>query len=110
MSEYSFVYITVGNSAEGARIGKELVESRLAACVNLIPNMVSLYWWEGKIERSEEAIVVAKTRTDLLQALTDKVNEMHSYKIPAMVVLPITGGNPAYLNWIRDETQAPEGK
>jgi periplasmic divalent cation tolerance protein len=69
-----------------------------------------MYWWEGKIERSEEVVLVAKTRTDLVNPLVERVNELHSYAVPAVLAFPITGGNPAYLNWMRQETRLPEAK
>jgi len=100
----SFVYMTCENMKEAEEIGAALVEQRLAACANILPGMRSVYWWQGKVERAEEAVLIAKTRDGLVEALTTAVKEMHGYEVPCVVALPITGGNPDFLAWIRDET------
>ena len=104
-----FVYITVGSADEARRIAGTLVEERLAACANLIEGMRSVYRWRGKIEEATEVVVVAKTRDDLLEALTDRVRALHSYECPCVVGLPATGGNQDYLDWIASETQDTGG-
>ncbi len=104
-----FVYITVGSREEAVRIGRALVEERLAACANLIGGMRSIYRWQGQIEEAEEVVVVAKTRDDLLQSLTDRVRSLHSYECPCVVGLPVAGGLPDYLEWIASETLEPSG-
>jgi len=98
------VYMTAPTDAEAARIGRDLVDRRLAACANLLPGMVSLYWWENKVERADEVVLIAKTRQDNVQALIDRVREIHPYQTPCVVSIPITNGNPDYLNWIAGET------
>ncbi|OIQ51677.1 Divalent-cation tolerance protein CutA [Pseudodesulfovibrio hydrargyri] len=103
MSE-SFIYITCADEAEAEAVGGMLVEKRLAACVNILPGMRSLYWWRGKVERGEETVLIAKTRDDLVEALTEAVQAAHGYEVPCVVSLAITGGNPDFLTWIRDET------
>jgi len=103
MSE-SFIYITCADEAEAETIGAMLVENRLAACVNILPGMRSLYWWRGKVERGEETVLIAKTRDDLVEALTGAVKAAHGYEVPCVVSMPITGGNPDFLAWIRAET------
>ena len=103
MSE-SFIYVTCASPEEAESIGTLLVEKRLAACVNILPGMRSLYWWQGKVERGEEVVLIAKTRDELVESLTEAVNAVHGYEIPCVVCLPITGGNPDFLAWIRDET------
>jgi periplasmic divalent cation tolerance protein len=100
-----FAYITVAGAEEARRIGKTLVAERLAACVNILPRMESWYWWEGKLESAEEAVLLAKTRLDLREPLTQRVLEMHAYQCPCVVFLPLEGGHPAYLEWIRSETR-----
>ena len=85
-------------------IGKALVAERLAACVNILPGMESHYWWNGKIEESRETVLIAKTRDDARHALQDRVLAMHSYQTPCVIFLPVTGGNPEYLDWIARES------
>lgn len=101
-----FVYITVRDKKEALRIGRELLKSRLVACVNILGGIRSMYWWRGKIEGAGETALVAKTRQDRLPALVRKVKSLHSYEVPCVVALPIMGGNPAFLKWIAEETAA----
>ncbi len=107
MSE-SFVYMTCKNKVEAENIGMVLVERRLAACVNILDGMQSIYWWKGKIEQGEEAVLIAKTRSGLVAELTEAVKAMHEYEVPSVVVLEIIGGNPDFLSWIRKETRQVE--
>ncbi len=100
-----FVYMTTGTQEEARRIGRALVEARLAACVNIIAGMNSLYWWEGALQDDNETVLIAKTREELLADLIDKVKAMHSYECPCVVALPIEAGNPAYLDWLAQETE-----
>lgn len=106
-SEPTLIYMTASGAGEARRIGKALVEARLAACVNLIEGMRSLYWWEGAVQEDAEVVMIAKTRAALVEPLTAKVRELHSYDCPCVVAVPITGGNPAFLAWIVTETSPP---
>lgn len=103
--ELQMVYMTAGSMKEARTIGRELVASRLAACVNMIDNMHSIYWWEGDIQEETEVILIAKTTASRLSALIEKVKSMHSYDCPCVVSLPVSGGNPDFLKWIADETK-----
>ena len=103
MSE-SFVYMTTSDKAEALKIGRLLVEERLVACVNVIDSMTSLYWWDGDVQESGEVVLIAKTRTDLVEKLIGRVRSLHSYSCPCIVSWPIQTGNDAYLEWIRTET------
>jgi len=98
------VYITAESLTQAEAIGRALVEARLAACVNILPDMRSIYQWQGKIETATEAVCIAKTRDSLVEALLAKVKALHSYDVPCAVVLPIQGGLPDFLNWIEAET------
>jgi periplasmic divalent cation tolerance protein len=100
------VYTTYPSLVEAERIGKVILERRLAACVNILPGMISHYWWQGAIERGEEVVMIIKTRAALAEAVRAIVKEMHSYTTPAILVLPIEGGEPAYLQWLMQETEA----
>lgn len=102
---FRFVYMTAPDADEARRIGRVLVEERLAACVNVLDGMNSLYWWEGAVQDDREAVLIAKTRSSLLDALTERVKALHPYTCPCVVALPIVGGNPAYLDWLGAETR-----
>ena len=104
----SLVYMTAGSPEEADVLARMLVERRLAACANVIDGMRSVYWWEGTIEEGREAMLVAKTRTDLVDELTRAVKAIHSYEVPCVVAVPLEGGNPDFLNWIYDETKRPK--
>ena len=103
----NLVYMTAGNMEEARKIGKEIVSQRLAACVNIIDNMNSFYWWEGELQDDKEVIIIAKTREELVPELTQKVKSLHSYDCPCVVSIPLIDGNPDFLKWIADET-APD--
>lgn len=98
------IYITVAKIEEARHIGRALVEARLAACANIIPGIESIYHWQGDIVEDREIVLLVKTRADLVDAVIDKVKEMHSYTCPCVVALPILAGNPAYLEWLGQET------
>lgn len=98
------VYMTAGSLDEAELVGRKLVDERLAACVNLLPRMVSIYRWEDAVHRAEEFVVLAKTRRGLAEALCARVSELHSYDVPCAVVLPIEGGLPDYLAWLSAQT------
>jgi periplasmic divalent cation tolerance protein len=99
-----FVYVTAGDAAEAKRIGRTVVEERLAACANVLDGMSSVYWWQGKIEEASEAVLILKTTTMRLEELTARIKALHSYATPAIVAWPIEAGNAEYLDWIGDET------
>ena len=106
MSERAvFVYTTYPSLVEAERIGKAVLARRLAACVNILPGMISHYWWEGKIERGEEVVMIIKTRASLAEAVRAAVKELHPYDTPAILVLPIEGGEAGYLDWMMKETE-----
>ena len=107
MERAVFVYTTYPSIVEAERAGRELVEVRLCACVNILPGMVSLYWWQGAIERGEEVVMIIKTRAALAEGVRTAVRRMHSYTTPAILVLPIERVDPDYNAWIMAETKAP---
>lgn len=104
-STLTLVYVTVGEAEEAERIGRTVVEERLAACANILPGVTSIYWWEGKIEQGAEVALILKTRSDLVKELTARVKALHSYSVPCVVAVAIDGGNPDFLNWIVKETK-----
>jgi len=101
------VYCTTASPEQAESIGRTLVEERLAACVNILPGMRSIYHWQGAIETATEAVLIAKTRTDLAEALLARIKALHTYEVPCAVVLPIQGGLPEFLGWIDTETASP---
>ncbi len=103
-----FVYITASSEAEAASIGKRLVQERLAACANIISNIHSFYWWKGGVQDDQEAIVIVKTRKELMERLIETVRSLHSYECPCVVSVPIVEGNPDFLKWIWDETRGEQ--
>lgn len=103
--ELRFVYMTTASIEEARKIGHTLIEARLAACVNIVAGMRSLYWRDGKIEEGGETILIAKTRESLVPILTERVRALHSYKVPCVVSLAIEGGNKPFLDWIEAETE-----
>jgi periplasmic divalent cation tolerance protein len=105
MERAAFVYTTYPSIVEAEKAGGALVERRLCACVNILPGMVSLYWWQGKIERGEEVVMIIKTRASLVEAVRSAVRAMHSYTTPAFLVLPIERVDPDYEAWLMAETE-----
>jgi periplasmic divalent cation tolerance protein len=100
-----FVYITARDQSEALVIGRTLVEERLAACINILPAMTSVYWWQGELEQSSEAVLIAKTKQHLVPELVDRVKRLHSYACPCVVAWPLQAGHQPYLDWIEKETR-----
>jgi periplasmic divalent cation tolerance protein len=101
----NFIYMTAGSRQEAEKIGKELVVSRLAACVNILNNMNSIYMWQGEVQEDSEVVMIAKTTEDRVPQLVEKVKSLHSYECPCIVSIPVTGGNQAFLDWIAEEVK-----
>lgn len=104
MTEYIVVLITAPKEEEAVRIAGELVNDRLAGCVNIVKNIRSLYRWQGKTEDSAEVLMIAKTRLELFEPLLQRVKELHSYAVPEIVALPVIQGSSDYLSWLSEET------
>ena len=102
--QYHSIYITTKDEEEAKRIGKTLVEEKLAACINIHP-VKSIYRWGGGIEEEEETALLVKTKAELADEVIERVKELHSYEVPCIVSLPIEKGNPAYLKWIKESTK-----
>lgn len=97
-------YITTQDADEAKRIGHTLVRDRIAACVNIIDGMTSIYWWEGEIEEGKEAVLIAKTRRDLMSALVKAVEDLHAAECPCVIQFNIDGGHAPFIEWINSET------
>ncbi len=103
----ALVYATFPSLTEAERIGGALVDRGLAACVNIFPGMTSIYIWKGVRQRDGEVAMIIKTRLALTGRVIDEVKAMHPYDNPALVVLPIAGGSPPFLDWIAEQTAQP---
>ncbi|MDH3702720.1 MAG: divalent-cation tolerance protein CutA [Alphaproteobacteria bacterium] len=99
-----FVYITTGDAAEARKIGRILVEERLAACANVQDRVTSIYRWEGAVQEDVEAVLIAKSVTHRLPALIDRVKALHSYDCPCIVAWPLSAGNPDFFDWLATES------
>ncbi|KAJ7965788.1 Protein CutA, chloroplastic [Quillaja saponaria] len=99
------VYVTVPNKEAGKKLAESIVKEKLAACVNRVPGIESVYLWKGEIQTDSEELLIIKTRQSLLEALTEHVKANHEYEVPEVISLPITGGNLQYLEWIKDSTR-----
>jgi periplasmic divalent cation tolerance protein len=104
-----FVYTTYPAIVEAEEAGRTLVERRLCACVNILPGMVSFYWWQGAVERGEEVVMIVKTRAALSEQVSTAIKEMHSYAVPAIIVIPLESVDQSYLEWLMAETEAATG-
>ena len=98
-------YVTCRDRDEAIRIGRTVVVERLAAAANVLGDTVSIYRWGGELHKKPETALVLKTRAELAERLVARVRALHSYECPGLLVLPVSGGNPAYLDWIGAETE-----
>jgi periplasmic divalent cation tolerance protein len=98
------VLVTCPSQEVGEKIGQALVHDRLAACVNVVPGLTSIYRWEGKLCRDGEVLLVIKTRRTRLPALIRRVKGLHPYSVPEVIALPLVGGSPPYLSWVHEST------
>jgi periplasmic divalent cation tolerance protein len=110
MERAVFVYTTYPSIVEAEEAGRVLVEQRLCACVNILPGMVSYYWWKGAIERGEEAVMIVKTRASLAEQVSTAIKQMHAYSTPALMVIPLESVDQPYLEWIMAETEPAAGQ
>jgi len=99
------VLVTVASRQEAEKIARELVGSKLAACVNIIPKVESIYRWEGKVEEGEEILMIIKSRYDKFSELVNTVTKLHSYQVPEIIALPIVAGSDSYLRWLNDSLE-----
>ncbi len=103
MPSFIQVITATASKAEAERIAQALLEKRLAACVQIVGPMESLYWWRGKIERSEEWLCVAKSELALFSQLEETIKALHSYEVPEIVAVPVVAGSAEYLQWLQEE-------
>ena len=103
--EINFIYMTAGDTEEARKIAGELVASRLAACVNILDNMNSVYMWQGELQEDSEVVLIAKTTRAHVPQLVEKVKLLHSYDCPCIVSLPVLDGYQPFLEWIEAEVK-----
>ena len=99
------IYMTAGSKEEARNVGEALVESKLAACVNIIDGMNSMYMWDGELQDDREVVLIAKTTVNRVEDLIDKVKSVHSYDCPCILSIPVEAGNPDFMNWISGEVK-----
>lgn len=104
MTDYVVILVIAGSEAEAEKIAKTIVEERLAACVNIVSPLRSIYRWEDKVADEREWLLLIKTRADGFSAVADRVKALHSYHVPEVIALPIVAGAEGYLRWLGDET------
>lgn len=103
--QYGVVLVTAPDQAAAERISRGLLDRKLAACVNIVPGLISLYRWEGSVEKDQEVLLIVKTRLALFEELSEQVLKDHPYQNPEVIALPIESGVHPYLEWIASETE-----
>jgi len=106
MTEYVVIFVTVASQQDGERIAERLVGEHLAACVNIVGPMRSIYYWDGQVQRDQELLLIIKTRAALFGEIEAQVKHLHPYQTPEIIALPIRAGADAYLSWLASATRA----
>ena len=96
------IFITASDKKEAKNIASQLVKNKLAACVNIVEKLESLFWWQGKVDQAKETLLIVKSKKEKLAKIIKVVKSLHSYEVPEIIALPIIGGYKPYLNWIND--------
>jgi periplasmic divalent cation tolerance protein len=109
MTNVVWVYMTTPSAAVAEQIGRHLIEQQLAACVNVLDGMRSLYWWDGAVQDETETILIAKTTQERFPALEEHVKQMHPYECPCILALPVSAGHAPFLQWIQRMTAQGRG-
>jgi len=100
---FAVVLVTASGLEEGNKITAAILDKRLAACVNIVPKISSLFWWQGKIDAADEVLLIIKTRSSRIKDIIAEVKSIHSYSVPEVIALPVMAGNSDYLDWIAGE-------
>lgn len=104
---YIVVFITASNQKEASNIAKALLENKLVACVNILDKVKSIFWWQGKIDQAQEALLIVKSKKSELNKIIKLVKSIHSYQVPEIIASPIIGGNQSYLRWLNESIRKP---
>ena len=99
-SEYLIIFVTASDRTEAAKIAKGLLDRKFVACVNIVNDVHSMFWWQGKIDNSDEVLLMIKTSGKCLDDVVNTVKLLHSYSVPEIIAIPVVGGNSEYLDWI----------
>jgi periplasmic divalent cation tolerance protein len=103
MTDALIILCSCGTYEEALTIGRSLVEARLAACVNLVPSIHSIYRWQGTVQTAQEVLLLIKTTQERFPALRDRITQLHTYDTPEIVAIPVAEGSDKYLGWLRDQ-------
>lgn len=106
---YSSIYVTTSGLSESRKIARKIVEEKLAACVNIVPSIESIYLWKGEIEEDSESLMFIKTRTDLVEKVIKRIEKIHSYDTPCILEISLKRGSENYFNWIDGEIDPKNG-
>ena len=106
MTDKRIVFATAGSEQEASRIAHHLVENQLAACVNIVPQIASIYRWQGKVEEAREWLLIVKTTAAAFEKVRDAIRELHSYDLPECISVNIEDGSPEYLQWMADSVKS----
>ncbi len=98
------VYVTAGSEEEARGLARQVVEKRLAACANIYPQIISYYWWEGKLQEDKEVSLIFKTSSQKVEKLIEMIKEIHSYSCPCVLAWPVEKGYPPFMAWVEEET------
>lgn len=96
------IFVTVSNKKEAKNIAQQLIKNKLAACVNIVEKIESLFWWQGKVDQAKETLLIVKSKKEKLAKIIKVVKSLHSYEAPEIIALPVIGGYKPYLNWINE--------
>lgn len=107
MLDFIVVYVTAASTEEADHLAQALVGEKLAACVNRVKSVQSVYRWQGQVEHSEEELLIIKTRKELFSALEKRVRELHSYSVPEIIAMPLIAGSAGYLEWLQEQVSPP---
>ncbi|PIP20757.1 MAG: cytochrome C biogenesis protein CcdA [Candidatus Omnitrophica bacterium CG23_combo_of_CG06-09_8_20_14_all_40_11] len=99
------IFVTAANKKEAEKVASALIKEKLAACVNIIENLHSMFWWQGKVNRLKEVLLIVKSKKTLMNKLIKKIKSLHSYAVPEIIALPIVAGDKKYLKWINESTR-----
>lgn len=105
MTNARIVFTTAGSQEEARKIARALVERKLAACVNIVPQIESVYRWQGKVESASEWLLIIKTETEFFARVRDAIKELHSYELPECIMIEVENGSDAYLRWISENVE-----
>ena len=103
MTDVVVIFCACGTHDEALDIGRSLIEARLAACANVLPQAHSIYRWQGKVETAQEVLLLIKTTQERFPAVRDRITQLHSYDTPEIIGMPVTEGSDKYLAWLRDQ-------